>query len=156
MFDYFYIHDPAVQAQVKCAAGHQATAETEFQTKDLDCGMDALYVHDGHLHRVRGDWLADESMPKPPPPPGDWLEYTGQVRFYTSCEACPETYWIRDLNDRKPWGPQRSRPWTEYIALFVKGKLVHVEAAQLESVEADSAKMKQVGWIQTDAEGNPL
>jgi hypothetical protein len=156
MFDSLYVHDPLVLAQVVCAHGHAATAETQFQTKDLECLLDGLYIHDGHLHRVSSRWMADEDLPPEPPPPGDRLEYTGQVQFYGNCPACPETYWIRSLEDPQPWGPQRHRPWTEYVALFVRGKLVHLEARELETQEASAEKMRVVGWIQADKQGTPL
>lgn len=158
MFDYFQIRDPEVQARVRCCNDHPASENQEFQTKDHDCSMHTLYVEDGRLHVIDGGWMVDEGLP-PPPEDGDPLEYTGQIRFYGTCRQCPETYWLPKNPERRTvlgrlW-LQRSRPWTEYVALFHRGKLVAVEPVKIETVEEDSEAMRRY-HIQTDAEGNPL
>jgi hypothetical protein len=143
MFDYFIILDPDVLAQVKCAHGHPATEHDVFQTKDYECLMDTLYLKDGKLHLVHYDWNNEQPQQMPP---GNPVEFTGQLRFYTNCEHCEPTLWTS--SKRPPsFKPNKEYPWMEYIALFRKGALLSVDPERLETQEEHSAIMS-VHWTQ--------
>lgn len=153
MFDYLVISDPTLRDQARCAAGHVLSESAGWQTKDLDCVMDTIFLHDQHVYVVRGGMLDDA---KPEAPPGTPLTYTGAIRFYTSCDQCPETYWVLPPPRRTSFGPQTSRPRTEYVALVRRGQVLTIDPVQLETVEEDSLGMSVSGWIQSDARGNPI
>ena len=156
MFDNVFVLAPDLQKKLCCASGHPCGPDTDWQTKDLDCLMDSIYVTEDGLHKVESS-LFDDGQERPAPP-GKFLDYSGRLRIYTSCSSCEATYWRHAADEKQLpwWGPQSSYPWVEYKLLVDEGKVIAIRDAHVETPEQAQAEMVSAGWIRCSKTGEPL
>jgi hypothetical protein len=152
---YDSIHLVGAMAElVVCAHGHSQRGE--LQTKDLECEMIELYVHDGRLF-AGARRHEDERETREFGMAADTLVMTsrrhlaprahhGAVVAYTHCEECDPIVYERDTDFCGR--VDTVHPWVEWELVFDGGALVRVTRIAAET--RDELRAKTVGALPDD------
>lgn len=130
-----------------CFSGHVLK---DFQTKDLDQGMDVYYIRGRKLYLLDKDFDKPRNLKYSDPDPASVFSdrselfivetriakpsrFSGTMNVYTSCNECDPVCW--ESQGSSVWGDRINEafPWNEFELRFEDGIFIYMEPIKVES-----------------------